>query len=41
MLSLKTNYRFQDMLLREAARAEARGDTDLAFSKLDLSLIHI
>ena len=38
MLSLKTNYRFQDMLLREAARAEARGDTDLAFSKLDDAL---
>lgn len=38
MLSLKTNYRFQDMLLDQAARAEARGDTDLAFSKLDDAL---
>ena len=38
MLSLRTNYRFQDMLLNEAARAEARGDTDLASSKLDDAL---
>ena len=38
MLSLRTNYRFQDMLLYEAARAEARGDTDLASSKLDDAL---
>lgn len=38
MLSLKTNYRFQDLLLDQAARAEARGDIDLAFSKLDDAL---
>ena len=38
MLSLRTNCRFQDMLLNEAARAEARGDTDLASSKLDDAL---
>ena len=38
MLSLKTNYRFQDLLLRQAVRAKARGDIDLAFSKLNDAL---
>ena len=34
MLSWKTNYRFQDLLLGQAARAEARGDINLAHWKL-------
>jgi len=34
MLSLKTNYLFQDLLLGQAARAEARGDSILANWKL-------
>ena len=34
MLSLKTNYLFQDLLLGQAAKAEARGDSVLANWKL-------
>ena len=39
MLSLKENYRLEDLLLNEAIQAENRGDSVLADNKLSDALI--